>query len=199
MPQPPVVLITALLATPIAAPRTTVTQPTGTPTTPPFVLPTTYPSIPVYTAPVPVQTPTPTPTVPQTPAAFVPQQPAQQQHNPPQQPPQQSPQQSPQLPPQQSPQQSPQYPLQQNGSTERSRGVVIPKEEIIETSDEDETRADIGGSRQVDSSGNQDEPTNQTKSSERQNKVFAKAPIGPCLTPQILKMTTTTESKINPI
>ena len=41
------------------------------------------------------------------------------------------------------------------------------------------------------------EPTNQTKSSERQNKVFAKAPIGPCLTPQILKTTTTTELKIN--
>ena len=41
------------------------------------------------------------------------------------------------------------------------------------------------------------EPTNQTKSSERQNKVFAKALIGPCLTPQILKMMTTTESKIN--
>jgi hypothetical protein len=76
--------------------------------------------------------------------------------------------------------------------------VVIPKEELDEISKE-ETQVDIGGSRQVDSSGNQDEPTNQTKSSERQNKVFAKAPIGPCLTPQILKTTTTTESKINPI
>ena len=64
----------------------------------------------------------------------------------------------------------------------RSRGVVIPKEElnetskeeIIEISDKDETQADISRSRQVDSSGNQDKPTNQTKSSECQNKVFAK-------------------------
>ena len=40
-------------------------------------------------------------------------------------------------------------------------------------------------------------PTNQIKSSERQNKVFAKTPIGPFLTPQILKMTTTNELKIN--
>ena len=63
------------------------------------------------------------------------------------------------------------------------------KEETIETSDKDET--------QVDPNGNQDKPTNQTKSSERQNKVFAKTPIGPCLTPQILKTTTTTKSKIN--
>jgi hypothetical protein len=41
------------------------------------------------------------------------------------------------------------------------------------------------------------ELTNQIKSSKRQNKVFAKPPIGPCLTPQILKMTTTNESKVN--
>jgi hypothetical protein len=52
--------------------------------------------------------------------------------------------------------------LQQNGPTERSRGVVIPKEELndtskeetIETSDEDETQVDIGRSRLVDSGGN---------------------------------------------
>ena len=78
--------------------------------------------------------------------------------------------------------------------------MVIPKEELNETLKE-ETQVDIGGSRQVDSSGNQnqDEPTNQTKSSKRQNKVFAKTPIGPCLTPQILKMTTTTNQKeLNP-
>ena len=54
-----------------------------------------------------------------------------------------------------------QYTLQQNGSTERSRGAVISKEELdetskeetIETSDEDETQVD-SGNRQVDSSGN---------------------------------------------
>jgi hypothetical protein len=75
--------------------------------------------------------------------------------------------------------------LQQNGSAERSRGVVIPKEklnktskegldvtlkekldvtskeELNETSDEDETQVDISGSRQVDSSGNQDQATDQ--------------------------------------
>ena len=50
---------------------------------------------------------------------------------------------------------------------------------------------------QLDQIRPMNEPTNQTKSSERQNKVFAKTPIGPCLTPQILKTTTTTESKIN--
>ncbi len=44
-----------------------------------------------------------------------------------------------------------------------------------------------------------DELTNQIKSSERQNKVFAKTPIGPCLTCQNPKMTTTSESKINVI
>ena len=62
-----------------------------------------------------------------------------------------------------------QHPLQQNGSTEHSRGVVIPKEEldktskeeIIETSDEDKTRADISGSQQVESGGNHDQATNQ--------------------------------------
>jgi hypothetical protein len=42
-------------------------------------------------------------------------------------------------------------------------------------------------------------PTNQIKSSERQNKVFAKTPIGPCIALSNLKMTTTTESKINVI
>src|SRR6266446_1239910 len=44
-----------------------------------------------------------------------------------------------------------------------------------------------------------DERTNQIKSSKRQNKVFAKTPIGPCLTCQNPKMTTTSESKINVI
>ena len=42
-------------------------------------------------------------------------------------------------------------------------------------------------------------PTNQIKSLERQNKVFTKTPIGPCLTPQILKIITTNESKVNVI
>ena len=42
------------------------------------------------------------------------------------------------------------------------------------------------------------EPTNQTKSLERQNKVLTKTPIRPCLTPQILKMTTTTDTALNP-
>ena len=41
--------------------------------------------------------------------------------------------------------------------------------------------------------------TNQNKSSERQNKVFAKVLIGPCLTLQILKMMTTNELKVNVI
>ena len=41
------------------------------------------------------------------------------------------------------------------------------------------------------------QPTNQIKSSERQNKVFAKTPIGPYLTFQNLKITTSTESKSN--
>ena len=117
------------------------------------------PQPPVATTPL--RTQTPTPTVPQPPTAFILQQPAQQQYNP-QQPGQQQ-------------HTLLQYPLQQNGSAERSRGVVIPKEEldetlkeeIIETSDEDKTRADISGSRQVDSGGNQDKSTNQTKSLER--------------------------------
>ena len=62
-----------------------------------------------------------------------------------------------------------QYTLQQNGSTERPREVVIPKEgldetskeETIETSDKDETQVDSSRNRQVDSSGNQDQATDQ--------------------------------------
>ena len=41
------------------------------------------------------------------------------------------------------------------------------------------------------------ELTNQIKSSKRQNKVFAKTPIGPCLTCQNPKIITTSESKVN--
>ena len=44
-----------------------------------------------------------------------------------------------------------------NCSDETSKEELnkMSKEEIIETSDKDETRADISGSRQVDSGGNQ--------------------------------------------
>jgi hypothetical protein len=89
--------------------------------------------------------------------------------------------------------------------------VVIPKEELNETSKEEldktsKEKLDETSKEEIIEMSEKDEsvqtrpmnePTNQTKSSERQNKVFAKTPIGPCLTPQILKMTTTTESKIN--
>ena len=98
----------------------------------------TVPQSPIATTPP--RTQTPVPAVPQPPTAFVLQQPAQRQYNP-----RQSGQQ----------QHTPlQYTLQQNSSAERFRGVVIPKEEIIKTSDEDETQVDISKSRQVESSGN---------------------------------------------
>ena len=58
--------------------------------------------------------------------------------------------------------------LQQNGSAECFRGVVILKEELnemlkeeIETLDKDKTWVDIGGSQYMDSGRNQDQVTDQ--------------------------------------
>ena len=64
-----------------------------------------------------------------------------------------------------------QYTLQQNGSTECSRGVVMPKEELDETSKE-ETQADISGSRQVDSGRNQDQANDQEKLNPQDDDVI---------------------------
>ena len=73
-----------------------------------------------------------------------------------------------------------QYTLQQNGSTERSSGVVMPREELDKTSKEEpnETRTDIGGSRQVDSGGNRqvDSSGNQDQANDQENAIGPQAP-----------------------
>ena len=70
--------------------------------------------------------------------------------------------------------------LQQNSLAERSGGVVIPKEELDETSkeetdemSEDETQMDIGGSRQVDSGRNRDQATDRGELNRQDDDVIS--------------------------
>ena len=81
--------------------------------------------------------------------------------------------------------------LEQNGSAERSGGVSMSE-------DKDETQVDIGGSRQVDSGGNQDQATDREVNHQDDDVISPQASKDdlptPILTPEPQSNITTTES-----
>ena len=69
--------------------------------------------------------------------------------------------------------------LQQNSSIQCSRGVVILKEELdktskeeIKTSEKDKTQVNISKSQHMESSGNQNQATNQEELNPQDNDII---------------------------